>query len=660
MKVNIIQTHFSKKAKEPVLMIRIKRYSVVYTIVLSLIFALPLFSCALGKKPGGTVDNEKTIQTTKKVNDPLKEESKDDGSKNGNNLLVVNSGELLSSPSKIKGDQEREEKHDKMEKALDLLEVADKLWKKGDIENTLNTLDEAYALLLNANGDMAIAQEKDDLRLLISKRILAVYSAKRTVINGKNSEIPLIMNADVEKEISSFQGIERDIFIAAYQRSGMYRSTIVRELKKAGIPEEFFWLPLVESGFKINAFSRARALGLWQFIPSTGYKFGLSRDEWIDERMDVEKSTQAAIAYLKELHGMFGDWLTALAAYNCGEGKVLRVISLQHINYFDGFWDLYRQLPHETARYVPRFLATLHIVKNPQKYGFVLSTTEKPITIETVKVNKIMKLKDIAEKIEVSVEVLNLLNSELRYKITPDQEYDLKLPKESLAKFNLVANEIPQSEKPRFLSVRTVFIKHRVKSGETLNSIASKYGVPASRIVSYNRLNPQKALVAGKRLAIPIIKEKSYAKGKSRQKNNKIQITSSGRYKVRKGDTLQMIALHSGTTETQIKELNNLQTDTIRSGQILKISPKENNANSEEKNDNNKGGTKLFQKSNINNQMLSAADLDKFGTNKYIVTKGDNLYSISKKNNTNIAKLKELNNLSGDGKIIPGQILVVK
>jgi membrane-bound lytic murein transglycosylase D len=271
-----------------------------------------------------------------------------------------------------------------------------------------------------------------------------------------------------------------------------------------------------------------------------------------------------------------------------------------------------------------------------------------------------MKLKDIAEKIEVSVEVLNLLNSELRYKITPDQEYNLKLPKESLAKFNLVANEIPQSEKPRFLSVRTVSIKHRVRSGETVNSIASKYGVPASRIVSYNRLNPQKGLVAGKRLTIPIFKERRYAKGKSRQKNNKMQITSTGRYKVRKGDTLQMIALRSGTTETQIKELNNLQKDTIRSGQILKISPKENNANSEKKTDNNKGGTKLVHKSNIDNQVLTAADLDKFGTDKHIVTSGDNLYSISRKNNITVAKLKELNNLSGDGKIIPGQILVVK
>jgi len=103
----------------------------------------------------------------------------------------------------------------------------------------------------------------------------------------------------------------------------------------------------VESGFKVGAYSRARALGLWQFIPSTGYKFGLTRDEWVDERMDVLKSTHAAIAYLKELHAMFGDWMTVLASYNCGEGRVLRVISRQHVNYFDRFWDLYSKLPNE-------------------------------------------------------------------------------------------------------------------------------------------------------------------------------------------------------------------------------------------------------------------------------------------------------------------------
>ncbi|HOW57704.1 MAG TPA: lytic transglycosylase domain-containing protein, partial [Smithellaceae bacterium] len=285
--------------------------------------------------------------------------------------------------------KEKEEEQDMMERALDLLELADSSWEKGDVEDALDTLDRAYALILDTDGDIEIARQKDDLRLLISRRVLAIYSARQTVASGKASEIPLVMNSDVEKEIRSFQGYEREFFISSYQRSGIYREMMVQELRKAGLPEELSWLPLVESGFKISALSSARALGLWQFIPSTGYKFGLSRDEWIDERMDAEKSTHAAIAYLKELHSMFGDWMTVLAAYNCGEGRVMRVISRQHVNYFDRFWDLYNQLPRETARYVPRFLATLHIIKNPGKYGMDLAgVAEKQKQYEKVKVNR--------------------------------------------------------------------------------------------------------------------------------------------------------------------------------------------------------------------------------------------------------------------------------
>ena len=652
---------------------RIKKYYNAYAILFCLIFTLSLFGCAenvvvqkhvnvarsqnvVDRKHATVASAEITKQTIEKEAPNVKEDVELDDQKEENNLLNLNSNN--SSAQQKVG---HEEKQEMMEKALDLLEVADKLREKGDIENTLNTLDEAYALLLNANGDAAIAQEKDDLRFLISQRILIVYSAKRTVINGKNSEIPLIMNADVEKEIRSFQGIERDNFIAAYRRSGMYRSAIVKELQKAGIPEEFFWLPLVESWFKINAYSRARALGLWQFIPSTGYKFGLSRDEWIDERMDVQKSTQAAIAYLKELHNMFGDWLTVLAAYNCGEGRILRVISRQNINYLDGFWDLYRQLPHETARYVPRLLATLHIVKNPQKYGFDLSATEKQINFETVKVNKIMKLKDIAEKTGASEEELNLLNSELRQKLTPDHEYNLKLPKEYLDKFNLVANEIPQSEKPRILSVRTVFIKHRVRKGETISSIANKYNVSDSVIISHNKLSSKKKLVLGRKLKIPITKEnQSYANGKSRQKGEKIKIASSGQYKVKKGETLLMIARRFAISSAQIKEINNLKTDKIRVGQTLKLPQKKTSASSEEDDNNDKNVKKLVKKSKIKKPVLSATDVNEMGTDKYVVTKNDSLHSVARKNNMNVAKLMELNKISLDEKLVPGQILIVK
>jgi len=640
---------FSERKKEFGMNRSKKKYTTLLVILsFVLICALPGYALNTTEKKGLSSSVDVKKQTADK-----KAQSEDvDQNDEGNSLFNFES-EDDDATAEVQGD---EEKQDMMENALELLEEADKLWRKGDIEETLDTLDEAYSLILDANGDAAIAQEKDDLRLLISQRILAVYSSKRDVLKGKNGEIPLLMNADVQKEINSFQSVERDSFMAAYQRSGMYRFEIVQELKKAGIPEEFFWLPLVESLFKINAYSSARALGLWQFIPSTGYKFGLNRDEWIDERMDVQKSTKAAIAYLKELHNMFGDWLTALAAYNCGEGRVLRVISRQRINYLDSFWDLYRQLPNETARYVPRFLATLHIVNNPQKYGFDLSNAYKPIPSETIRVDKMMKFKDIAEKIETSEDILCLLNPELRHKMTPDREYTLKLPEEYLDKFKSVYSEIPASEKPSVALVqnwnqatnhsgsrtRRSFIKHRVKRGETVYSIARKYGVSVACVRSYNRLGSKKKLVQGRRLTIPVAGGEKYADGKSGRQYDRAQLTSSGRYKVKKGDTLSMVSRRFNVPINQLKEMNDLRGGEIYAGQSLIVKKQK------------------VKKSKISKKVLSSKDIDKLGADKYIVTKNDSLHAIAKKNNTNVTTLMKLNNISGNEKLIPGQVLIVK
>jgi membrane-bound lytic murein transglycosylase D len=245
----------------------------------------------------------------------------------------------------------------------------------------------------------------------------------------------------------------------------------------------------------------------------------------------------------------------------------------------------------------------LYIINNPQKYGFDLpKPIEAPPFFQTVKVNKVMKLQDISSKMEVSEEVIDLLNAELRYKITPDREYDLKIPKDSLEKFKLVFDQIPETEKPKF---RAAFVRHRVRSGETISSIARKYGVSASSITSYNRLNPNRVLVAGRKLTIPIAKEQRYTRSKTRKNHEPIQMTSSGRYRVRKGDALQTIAQSFGVSVAQIKELNNLQTDAIYAGQILKLSPNGNIVNSGDK-----SVMKTTSKSKITNKVLSAADVD--------------------------------------------------
>ncbi len=257
-----------------------------------------------------------------------------------------------------------------LDEALDFCQSAQDFWQKGDLENALEALDQAYALILKTDttNSPKLIQQKEDLRFLISKRILEIYASRNIVVTGNHNAIPLVMNKHVQLEINNFTKYgEKKFFIEAYKRSGKYRPYIVSELKAAGMPVELSWLPLIESGFKVNALSRARALGPWQFIPSTGYKFGLKRDKYIDERIDPIKSTKAAIEYLKELHQIFGDWSTVLAAYNCGEGRVLRVIRSQNINYLDNFWDLYERLPRETARYVPRFMAALFIINESGK-----------------------------------------------------------------------------------------------------------------------------------------------------------------------------------------------------------------------------------------------------------------------------------------------------
>jgi membrane-bound lytic murein transglycosylase D len=467
---------------------------------------------------------------------------------------------------------------DIMEISLSLLGDSQKLWEKGDVEGAIKLLDQAYDLMLKTNGDPDIARQKDDLRLLISKRILAIYTSLQTKTNGKYSEIPLIMNADVEKEIRLFQTVERDFFISSYQRSGFYRPLIVAELKRAGLPEELSWLPLVESGYKICALSRARALGLWQFIPSTGYKYGLNRDEWMDERMDAEKSTAGAIGYLKELHQMFGDWLTVLAAYNCGEGRVLKVIAGQHINYLDRFWDLYRELPYETARYVPRFLATLHIIRNPQKYGMDLGTTfekDSPYPYAIVKTNKCMRLSDIAAKMEVSEDALNLLNAELRLKVTPDRDYDLKVPAASATKLLAVMDEIPQWEKPapppKEFQHKSKYAKHKVKQGQTIATIAQKYGTSVNEIRKVNNLSKRASLKSGQILIIPLNKVFSAQQERVKGKKSLAAEKNIQRYKVKRGDTLASLAQRFDISVQELKKMNNIKGSKLKTGTTIRV-----------------------------------------------------------------------------------------
>jgi len=458
------------------------------------------------------------------------------------------------------------DKQNLLDDALEAYQAAQDLWGKGEVGQAVASLDKAYSILLLVDSDdnSELMQQKEDIRFMICKRMLEMYAAQHRVANGKQKEIPLVMNPYIEREIALFKGPERNFLLDSYRRSGLYRPQILTALEQAGIPKELSWLPLIESGFKVEAFSRARALGLWQFIPSTGYKFGLKRDQWVDERMDVEKSTLAAIAYLQELHKIFGDWCTALAAYNCGEAKVLQVIRNQKINYLDNFWDLFEQLPRETARYVPRFLATLFIISDPEKFGFQLKDPEPPLSSETVMVSKQMHLKDIAQILKIPADLVEDLNPELRHKITPPGAYALKIPQSMGEVLMAKIEEIPVSQySPK------IYTRHQVRSGETLSHLAQQYGTSIRAIAEANHLHKNSLIRVGRTLNIPSSRRVHVKTSAAKQLPD--DPSQFLRHRVQKGESLWKIVHQYNTDLKVVMRLNKLETTLLRIDQELLI-----------------------------------------------------------------------------------------
>ena len=521
---------------------------------------------------------------------------------------------------------------DLLDSALAFCNASNDFWERGDLDNAVDALDQAYSLILQINPDQPpeILQQRDDLRITISKRIMQVYSSRFTVVNGIHKAIPLNMNRDVEKALNLLKGRERKFFLNAYRRSGKYRPAIIEALREAGLPEELSWLPLIESGFKVKALSRARALGMWQFIASTGYKYGLKRDQWVDERMDPEKSTEAAIAYLKDLHQIFGDWYTVLAAYNCGEGRVLRCIKTQRINYLDHFWDLYGKLPTETAFYVPKFLAVLHILSDPEAHGFILPPVDREIETEAVTMNKQVSLRAMAKHIGVSYEVLRELNPALRRNSTPPRPYAFRVPIGKGAVLLAAMDKLPQWHPPV-----PAYVTHRVKRGETLSGIAREYRTSVSAIMAQNHLRSRSYIKTGWKLKIPTRVRYAYARQSStpqpssKKINKPLKKPALSSYVVRKGDSLWKIANRFDTTTKAIQTLNGLHNSNLSIGQVLVISK-------------------------------PSARTSVIGIEMYTVRKGDSPYIIAQKHQMDLAELLRMNRLTPRSTIFPGQTLSVR
>jgi membrane-bound lytic murein transglycosylase D len=269
--------------------------------------------------------------------------------------------------------------------------------------------------------------ERDRLRTWLSRLVLEMDSGPAA---GQRQRLPLVTNDAVREQIRQFQTKDRDELTAAYRRSGAFLPSIRTRLAAQGLPCELAWLPLLGSGFQLRAISaRQRAMGLWQLIPSRAYSLGLARDQWIDERLDPDSATEAAAAYLRQLHDLYGDWDLTLAAYNLGAGPIAEVLRKHREAAAEGFWGLHPHLPRKAAAFVPRFHAVLHIVGDPAAHGFAdLGELEAPAAFELVEIEKQMDLDRVAQELALEPAVLRDLNPELRQAMTPPQQHRLRVP----------------------------------------------------------------------------------------------------------------------------------------------------------------------------------------------------------------------------------------
>ncbi len=446
-------------------------------------------------------------------------------------------------------------------------------------------------------------------------------------------DFPLTSHPRVDKYLNYYTGSGRATFSLWLERASRYIPSIQEVFREEGIPLDLAYLALIESGFNMRAYSWAHAAGPWQFIESTGKLYGLKNDWWQDGRLDIEKSTLAAARHLKTLHDRFdGDWYLAVAAYNAGGGTVNKAIRKSDSR---DFWELTEGsvLREETCDYLPKLIATLTLVKDPETYGFADIEMQEPFAYDTVVMESTTDLELIAEFCGVSYGEIKELNPELKRWCTPPGEtgYRLRVPVGTADQVMDAYAQLPADQRARYA-------RHQIKAGDTLQVLARRYKIRVDDIISLNQIKNPKALQIGQNLILPL-KEgytslpadalaESYIK--SRRKT----------YKVRKGDSLWSIARRFEVTEKELRIWNKLGwSNTLQPGQTLVVS----------------------KMATAKTTARVASAVKKGPTRKmiYQVVPGDTLWGIGRQFDVATEEIRQWNELSRGHVLKPGQKLTL-
>lgn len=440
--------------------------------------------------------------------------------------------------------------------------------------------------------------------------------------------------------VTYYRGRGRKNFLTWLERSGRYQKLVEDILVKEGLPRDMVYLCMIESGFSPRAYSRASAVGPWQFMSYTAGKYDLKTsrtDPILDERRDFAKSTVAAAGYLKDLYAEFGSWPLAMAAYNSGEGRV-RGAQRWARQYKKGldYWSIYQRLPRETANYVPYYLAALVIAKNPGRFGFTDIAYQTPFeeSYEIVHIDGAMLMEYAAKLAGVPESMLVELNPELHRRMSPKEGYELRIPKGTTDKFISALELIPEKG-------RVSYLTHTIRRGETGSEIAEKYSLPWSEIRAENRqkIRSDRNLQVGVELRIPQYERSRYLTDReieSRKRQSVVVVSGTPSYHtVRRGDTISGIATRFGVTWMQIRQWNGIRGDIIYPGQRLKLYP-----------------------GNIRRSTpaVSSAQLPSNGI--YTIGKNDTLWDIAQRFRVSVSDLKKWNGLRSNT-IYPGRKLIV-